>query len=149
MVTVYQLDGTESEPIAEYHDGEWTSGADAMEPVFGEEPPTQEELLESLDGPRLFASMPEDAEDEKGIDEADHRDPGEVLRDPDEPTTNSLAIKEDRRVYVSNMMEVPDGAVAHHDDEEGLYYEREPEPEDETEKAAGSLVKFLDSLLGR
>jgi len=76
---------------------------------------------------------PEDRPDEddddgeegnKGIDEADHRSPSEVLNDPDEPTTNSLALKGDERVYVDSRHEAPDGVVVHSDPEEdnALYY---------------------------
>lgn len=129
MITVYRLDGTDQVPVAEYEDDEWVEGAEEMELIFGSDPPTQDELLESLDGPQYFASLPE--ETEKGIEEADHRDPEDVLNDPDEPATNTLALKEDGdRVYVDSVHDAPPDKLVHSDDT-GLFYHDEvdnPEP---------------------
>lgn len=60
-------------------------------------------------------------EDEKRLDDAYHRPTQEVL--DEEPTTNTLALKE--RVPVESVHDAPRGAVVHADPDGGLYYEED------------------------
>lgn len=65
MIVVHELVGEEAEPVARLEDGRWVEGAELMEPIFGDGPPSEQEVLESLDHARLFAEYPEGYEPEK------------------------------------------------------------------------------------